>query len=329
MQPRCQLRAAPAGVGAARHCSARTAGAAPSRRLALRNPGPSRILTTRPGGRTRPDATQVRLQSTSGLRRARAARRRQAPGRAARRHALADQPARRAERLAARVGGARGARPARRRELQARLARGRCGGGAAARRSRARVRGSGAIAHARRARLRSRARRRPEVFLRRLRGALGRGRRGHRRFSEGRRLGRDHRARLRAEGAAHALREEVGVVHRAAGRRGLPSARARGARALRRAVGAGPEQPQGDARRRREDGLRHAHPRGDPRPGAGADRHQVHPVQLGRLRARRTDDRDRRGPAEPRRLHEARRREGRRLAPRPTPEGVGCASRRA
>src|SRR5262245_17232949 len=78
-------------------------------------------------------ASQIRLQSPSELCRARAARGREAPRRAPERHPVPDQPARRAERLAAGVRGARGARPARRRELQARLAGRRRRGGPAIR----------------------------------------------------------------------------------------------------------------------------------------------------------------------------------------------------
>ena len=65
--------------------------------------------------------------------------------------------------------------------------------------------------------------------------------------------------------------------------------------------------------------VRRAHAPRRARPAARPRRAQVHAVELGGLRARRADDRDRRRPAVARRLHQARRREGRPLAPAPAP----------
>ena len=214
------------------------------------------------------DEAQVRRQSPPELRRGRAARRGHAAGRGAEREPVLHQPARRAERLAARARGEARHRPRGRRVLQARLAGGRRARGAARAGAGARLRGGGAGAHARRARVRARARRRPEVLVRRLRRALRAGGRRHRELPRRRRLRRRDRAGLRALRAGEAAREEGRRLHRAARRPGLHAARAREPRAVRRAPRTGPQRAPGHGRGSRDGGVRPAHARGEARPAA-------------------------------------------------------------
>ena len=214
---------------------------------------------------------------------------------------------RRAEQLDARQGGAPGARRRRRGVLQARVPRGSGHRGAADGGGEGGVRGGREGDERRGAGVSARAERGSDVVVRRLRGDQRRGGRGDGAVPGDVHLGRRDRGRVRARGAGDFEEEEEGRVHRAAGRGGLRDAADGVPRAARVRAGAA-TQRRGAVER--ADGQRGDGEEGDPR-GRDERSHprqhlsQVHAVQLRRLRAQRTDDRRRRGAAEPRGLRQA------------------------
>mmetsp|Transcript_73444 Transcript_73444/g.101964 ORF Transcript_73444/g.101964 Transcript_73444/m.101964 type:complete len:254 (-) Transcript_73444:606-1367(-) len=202
------------------------------------------------------------------------------------RRARLHQPAGRRECVAAGPRARRGDGQARRRLVQALQPRRRCDRPAADRRRAGGVRGEGQGADAGGGGLRPGAQRGPDVLLRRLRGRLGRGRRGHRQHPQDRGQRRHHRLRLRARGAGDPEGQEGRQVHRPQGRQELQAAghgvpRRRRSRLHAEAQRRGLHQGTlGEGRDGQEGpvGGRAA------RPDRCVDLHQVHAVELRRLR---------------------------------------------
>ena len=126
-----------------------------------------------------------------------------------------------------------------------------------------------------------------------------------------------NRPRLRAGRLRDAGAEEGRRLRGAGSESRLRTSGARIAPSLRHYLDPSPQRPSHRRRRLGERGVRLALRGRQARPSAGADCAQVHAVQLRRFHERRPDHRRRRRPAIPRGLHEARRRQGGRLAPAP------------